>query len=63
MSVEGESGVEKLLRKREVAAQLACSLRTVERLVSKGCLTRVKVMGAIRFKLSEVQAIVKGGVV
>jgi len=63
MSVEGESGVEKLLRKREVAAQLACSLRTVERLVSMGCLTRVKVMGAIRFKLSEVQAIVKGGVV
>jgi excisionase family DNA binding protein len=51
---------EKLLRKKEVAALLACSTRMVERLVSAGKLTRVKVMGAVRFRLSEVRAIVEG---
>ena len=40
---------------------LACSLRTVDRLVNTGRLTRVKILGAIRFRLSEVLAIVNGG--
>jgi excisionase family DNA binding protein len=45
---------EKLLRKKEVAALLACSERTVDRLVAVGRLARVKVLGGVRFRLSEV---------
>ena len=36
---------DKLLRKREAAHMLACSMRTVEREASLGRLTRVKVRG------------------
>jgi excisionase family DNA binding protein len=51
---------EKLLRKREVAERLACSLRTVEREASVGRLTRIKVRGGVRFRESEVQKIISG---
>ncbi|MST95056.1 MAG: DNA-binding protein [Pedosphaera sp.] len=50
-----------LLRKKEVAQMLACSTRTIERLVSCEKLTPVKILGAIRFRLSQVQAIINGG--
>jgi excisionase family DNA binding protein len=50
-----------LLRKKQVAEMLACSLKSVDRLAAAGRLTRVKVLGAIRFRLSEVQAIMNGG--
>jgi len=53
--------IEKLLRKKQVAELLACSLRTVDRLVAMGRLTRVKILGGVRFRLSEVQAIMNGG--
>jgi len=61
-SQRGESvRVEKLLRKKEVASRLACSARMVERLVASGKLTAVKIRGAVRFRLSDVeQIIVKG---
>jgi len=52
---------EKLLRKKQVAELLACSLRTVDRLVAMGRLTRVKILGGIRFRMSEVNAIMNGG--
>jgi len=45
---------ENLLRKKEVAKMLAQSLRSVDRLVAAGKLTRVKILGGIRFRLSEV---------
>ena len=52
---------EKLLRKKQVAEMLACSVRMVERLVASGSLTAVKIRGAVRFRLSDVeQIIVKG---
>lgn len=51
---------EKLLRKKEVAALLACSERTVDRLVAVGRLARVKVLGGVRFRLSEVQSLMNG---
>ncbi len=51
---------DKLLRKREVAARWACSLRTVEREANAGRLTRVKVRGGVRFRESEVQKIIGG---
>jgi excisionase family DNA binding protein len=52
---------EKLLRKNQVADLLACSQRTVDRLASIGRLTRVKILGGIRFRFSEVQLIMNGG--
>jgi excisionase family DNA binding protein len=51
-----------LLRKRQVAEMLACSQRTVDRLASLGRLTRVRILGGIRFRLSQVQALINGGV-
>lgn len=52
---------ENLLRKKEVAKMLACSSRTVDRLVNAGRLTRVKILGGIRFRLSQVEALMTGG--
>lgn len=52
---------EKLLRKKQVADILACSQRTVDRLVSMRRLTRVKILGGIRFRFSEVQILMNGG--
>jgi len=49
----------KLLRKRDVAEKLSCSLRTVDRLADSGRLTRVKCAG-VRFRANEVQAIING---
>jgi excisionase family DNA binding protein len=52
---------DRLLRKKEVAEILACSLRTVDRLVNADRLTRVKILGGIRFRLSQVQILMNGG--
>jgi excisionase family DNA binding protein len=52
---------DKLLRKREAADMLACSLRTIEREASGGRLTRVKVRGGVRFRYSEIQKMIVGG--
>jgi len=52
---------ENLLRKKEVAKMLACSLRSVDRLVNAGKLTRVKILGGIRFRLSQVVTLMNGG--
>jgi excisionase family DNA binding protein len=60
---EAPKAEEKLLRKRQVAEMLACSARTVDRLASLGRLTRVRILGGIRFRLSQVQAIMGGGAV
>ena len=51
---------EKLLRKKEVAALLACSERTVDRLVAVGRLARVNILGGVRFRLSDVQSLMNG---
>ena len=60
MLSRGVQSPEKLLRKREVAERLACSLRTVEREASVGRLTRIKVRGGVRFRESEVQKLISG---
>jgi excisionase family DNA binding protein len=52
---------DRLVKKKEAASILACSLRTIDRLVSLGRLTRVYVLGGVRFRLSQVLAIVAGG--
>ena len=52
---------ERLLKKEQVAEKLACSPRTVDRLVSNGSLKRVKILGGTRFRLSQVETIMNGG--
>ena len=52
---------EKLLRKKDVVDRLALSKRSVDRLVTSGKLEKVKVMGAVRFRESDVQALVEKG--
>ena len=59
--MKNEFPSDKLLRKSQVAEMLACSLRTVDRLVNAGRLTRVKILGGIRFRLSQVQCLMNGG--
>jgi predicted DNA-binding transcriptional regulator AlpA len=61
MNVEMQSAEDKLLRKKQAAEMLACSPRTVDRLAAIRLLTRVKILGGVRFRLSEVQAIINGG--
>jgi excisionase family DNA binding protein len=55
------SGDDKLLRKKQAAELLACSQRTIDRLVAAGRLTRVKILGGIRFRYSQVLALMNGG--
>ena len=57
----GDRPEERLLQKKQVAKILACSLRTVDRLVNAGRLTRVKILGGIRFRFSQVQMLMNGG--
>jgi hypothetical protein len=59
-SQEQEPG-DRLVTKREVAERLGLSTRSVERLSASGLLRRVKILGAVRFRLSEVLAIMAGG--
>jgi excisionase family DNA binding protein len=47
---------DRLLRKREAAAMLACSVRTIERAASTGRLKLVRVLGGVRIRHSEIQA-------
>jgi excisionase family DNA binding protein len=59
---ETDSAVrEKLLRKKDVARLLACSVRMVERLVASGTLTVVKIRGAVRFRSSDIEQIIAKG--
>jgi excisionase family DNA binding protein len=57
---EIKSAEDRLLRKKDAAAILACSERTIDREASSGRLTRVKVRGGVRFRESEVRAIING---
>lgn len=52
--------MERLLRKKEVADLLACSTRTIDRLVAAGRLTAIRLVGGVRYRLSEVQAMMNG---
>jgi hypothetical protein len=57
----GGGADDKLLRKKQVAEKLACSLRHVDRLVVAGKLTRIKILGAVRFRFNQVQLLINGG--
>jgi excisionase family DNA binding protein len=53
--------VEKLVSKKEVAERLGVSVRSVDRLIAKGVLRRIKILGAVRFRFSDVLLIMEGG--
>ncbi len=57
----GKAAGLQLLTKKQVAGMLACSIRMVERLVASGRLTAVKIRGAVRFRLSDVEQIIMKG--
>jgi predicted DNA-binding transcriptional regulator AlpA len=61
MNSENTNLDDRLLKKREVAEKLSCSTRSVDRLVKRGGLTRVKILGGIRFRWSQVQTLMNGG--
>ncbi len=63
MNNESFATNKKLLRKREVAEIVSCSLRTIERLVQDGKLKPVKIRGAVRFPESQVTQLISTGVV
>ena len=50
-----------LLEKKHVGNRLSLSLRTVDRLVASGELEKVKVRGAVRFRESDVEALIERG--
>jgi predicted DNA-binding transcriptional regulator AlpA len=52
---------DRLVKKKEAASLLDCSLRSIDRLVSAGLLTRVKNLGMVRYRLSEISTIANGG--
>ena len=61
MENESNGASHQLVTKKEVARLLACSVRMVERLVALGTLTAVKIRGAVRFRLRDIEQItVKG---
>ena len=57
----GKAAGLQLLTKKQVAEMLACSIRMVERLVASGTLSSVKIRGAVRFRLSDVEQIMMKG--
>jgi excisionase family DNA binding protein len=47
--------------KKEAAGLLGLSVRTIERLLASGRLTKIKVLGAVRIRLSELEQIASCG--
>jgi excisionase family DNA binding protein len=62
MENESNGASHQLVTKKEVARLLACSVRMVERLVASGTLTAVKIRGAVRFRLRDIEQIMMKGV-
>lgn len=60
MPHENQNTGDKLLRKSEAADRLACSIKTVEREMRDGNLTRVKVREGVRVRESEVNILING---
>ena len=50
-----------LLRKQDAADLLACSLRTIDRLVASGELKRIKIRGGVRYREDEIRTLIQEG--
>jgi excisionase family DNA binding protein len=57
----GKAIILQLITKKEVARLLACSNRMVERLVASKVLKAVKIRGAVRFRLGDIEQIMMKG--
>lgn len=60
-SLERRPGI---IKRREVAGMLSCSLRTVDNMAAEGILQRVKYPGRVRgggFRRADVEALINGG--
>ena len=51
----------KLLSKQDTASVLGVSTRTVERMFAHGELTKIKIRGCVRARLSEIKQLLEGG--
>lgn len=50
-----------LVNKGGAAEMLSVSVRTIERMMAAGQLTKVKIRGAVRLRVSEIKAFLEGG--
>jgi excisionase family DNA binding protein len=57
-----ESAKDKFLKKKQVAEQLSCSLRTIDRVVGSGRLPKIRFRGSVRFRESDVRKIINEGI-
>ena len=53
---------ERLMSKADVASVCRISRRTVDRMVAKKLLIPIRILGAVRFRFSDVMRIIQGGV-
>jgi excisionase family DNA binding protein len=60
MKDDSTTPTDRLLRKSEAADRLACSVKTVEREMRDGNLTRVKIREGVRIRESEVNILING---
>ena len=57
--MNAETQKEILVRRKEAAKMLTCSLRTIDRLASDGRLTRICIRKkGVRFRIGEIEAII-----
>ena len=52
----------RLLTKKEAAARLAISTRTLDRMVAQGMIEKVFVLAVVRFRESDINEIVRHGI-
>ena len=63
--IDSETATEKasrLLTKKEAAARLSISTRTLDRMVVQGMIEKVFVVAAVRFRESDINEIVNHGI-
>ena len=49
--------LKKLISKKDAADVYGVSIRTIERMLASGQLTKIKIRGCVRVKLSEIRAL------
>ena len=49
---------QELISKQDAALIMGVSVRSVERLISRGMLEKIKILGAVRIKLSDVKKLI-----
>jgi hypothetical protein len=60
MGTSNNNSPDQLVTKKQAGSMLSMSLRSIDRLMAAGILDRVKVLGAVRVRLSQVLKIIEG---